>query len=150
MAFSAAGTSASTSAASERLQGKAWTRAPSLPVSASSASRRVPETATVAPCVCRACAIAPPIPPLAPVTRAVLPVRSNITSSPNSARLRRRERVFGHINIAGPADRNSNGAFGDPFDEPGQHLARTDFEKPSDAVVCHIGDGLAPTYRAVD
>ena len=43
--------------------------------------RRVPESATVAPCACSARAISPPMPPLAPVTSAVLPVRSNIMGS---------------------------------------------------------------------
>ena len=37
--------------------------------------------ATVAPCPCNACAIAPPMPPVAPVTSAVLPVKSNINVS---------------------------------------------------------------------
>ena len=41
-------------------------------------SRRVPDSATVAPCACSARAIAPPMPPVAPVTSAVLPVRSNM------------------------------------------------------------------------
>src|SRR3546814_12927386 len=41
-----------------------------------------PETASRAPCAASACAIADPIPPEAPVTRAVMPVRSNMEISP--------------------------------------------------------------------
>ena len=37
-----------------------------------------PDNATIAPCWCSARAIAPPMPPVAPVTRAVLPDRSNM------------------------------------------------------------------------
>ena len=82
MACSADGTSASTSAASDRLHGRTWTRSPNL------AGERVqhltprPEIATVAPWACSAWAIALPMPPVAPVTSAFLPVRSNITFSP--------------------------------------------------------------------
>ncbi len=54
---------------------------PSAAATASSASLRVPEIATVAPCACSARAIAPPIAPLAPVTSAVLPFKSNIMGS---------------------------------------------------------------------
>jgi hypothetical protein len=52
-----------------------------LAANESSTSRRVPDIATVAPCPCNACAIAPPMPPVAPVTSAVLPVKSNINVS---------------------------------------------------------------------
>jgi hypothetical protein len=41
----------------------------------------VPEIATVAPCACSARAMAPPMDPLAPVTSAVLPFKSNIIGS---------------------------------------------------------------------
>ena len=51
--------------------------------SASNASRLVPESPTVAPAACRPMAIALPMPPLAPVTSAVFPVKSNINFAPN-------------------------------------------------------------------
>ena len=53
--------------------------APSLAATRASFSRRVPESATVAPCACIAAAMASPMPPEAPVTSAHLPVRSNIS-----------------------------------------------------------------------
>src|ERR1700736_6357858 len=138
MAFSADGTNASTSAASERLQGSTRTLSPSLPASVSSTSRRVPEIATVAPWECGAVAFAPPMPPVAPVTSAVLPVRSNIIVSPGSSRLCGGERCFRGSQIVWAADRNPDRAVGDALDQPAQHLAGADFEKPRDAVACHI------------
>ena len=47
--------------------------------SASMAAWRVPESTILAPAACRARATAPPMPPVAPVTRAVFPERSNIS-----------------------------------------------------------------------
>jgi hypothetical protein len=58
-----------------------WTRPPSCPASASSISPRRPEIATTAPLACIARAIAAPIPPVAPLTSAVLSVRSNMMFS---------------------------------------------------------------------
>src|SRR5947199_8907137 len=148
IAASAAGTSASTSALSERLHGSTWTRSPSLPAKESSTSRRVPEIATVAPCACRACAIAAPMPPVAPVTSAILPVRSNIDIS-----LRRTcgsKRLFRGGNIAWAADGNADRAICDALNQAAQHLAGADLEKPVDAVASHIADGLAPTHRPGD
>src|ERR1700733_13315719 len=150
MAASADGTRASTSVASERLQGSTWTRSPSWAASVSNASRRVPEMATVAPCRCSACAIAPPMPPLAPVTSAVLPVRSNIILSPNSGCPHRGERVFRRTDIAGPANRNADGALGDTLDQSAQHLAGSDFEKPYDPMMGHISHRFAPAHGARD
>src|SRR3954467_15658237 len=144
IAASAAGTSASTSALSDRLQGSTWTRSPSLEAKPSSTSRRVPEIATVAPCPCKACAIALPMPPVAPVTSAVLPVKSNIenllfgklTCSASLLRslLGSRQCVLGGGNVAGPADRNAHCAVGDALDQPAQHLASADLEKSRDAL----------------
>ena len=53
------------------------------PMLSGSVSKTVnmPESATVAPCACSERAIAPPIAPLAPVTSAALPDKSNIISS---------------------------------------------------------------------
>src|ERR1700676_442465 len=150
MAFSADGTNASTSAASERLQGSTRTLSPSLPASVSSTSRRVPEIATVAPCACKACAIAPPMPPVAPVTSAVLPVRSNIIVSPRSGRLRGNQRVFRRGNIVRSANRNTYCAVGDALDQPAEHSAGADFEKPDDTVARHVGHRLAPAHGSRD
>src|ERR1043166_1267642 len=148
---SAAGTSASTSVASDRLQGSTWLRSPSSPASVSSTSRRVPDIATVAPCACSAFAIAPPIPPVAPVTRAVLPVRSNIpVSLARSGGLRGRQRVLRSHNVIRPADRNPDGAIGNTFDQPAQHLAGADLEKSCHAVRSHEGHRLAPAHGARD
>src|SRR6202163_1444553 len=151
MAFSADGTNASTSAASERLQGSTRTLSPSLPASASSTSRRVPEIATVAPCACSACATAPPMPPVAPVTSAFLPVRSNIDiSSRPLGRMRSCYCVLCSGNIAGAADRNPDRTGGDALDQTAEHLAGTDFEKPRDALARHISHRLAPAHGSGD
>ena len=50
----------------------------------------------------------------------------------------------------GPADRNADRAVGDALDQPGQHLAGADLEKPRDALAGHIGHQLAPAHRAGD
>src|SRR3546814_15715921 len=77
-ASTCAGTSASTAAASPRLHGSASVSPPSVSRKAFSLSALEPDTASRAPWAASACAIAEPIPPEAPVTRAVMPVRSNI------------------------------------------------------------------------
>src|SRR5216683_5802095 len=148
MAFSADGTSASTSAASERLQGSTKALSPSLPANVSSTSRRVPDIATVAPCACSACAIAPPMPPVAPVTSAVLPVKSNINIS--LCGMRCGQCILCGGNIVWPADRNSHRAVGDALDQPAQHLAGADLQESADAVGGHIGHRLTPAHRARD
>src|SRR6476646_6238241 len=150
IAASAAGTSASTSALSERLHGSTWTRSPSLAANESSTSRRVPDIATVAPCPCNACAIAPPMPPVAPVTSAVLPVKSNIDISLSAALRGSCQCILCSGNIVGPADGNADSTIGDALDEPAQHLAGADLEESRDAVTGHIGHRLAPTHGASD
>src|SRR3954454_5948361 len=179
IAASAAGTSASTSSALERLQGSTKARSPSLAASSSSTSLRVPEMATVAPCACRACAIAPPMPPVAPVTSAFLPDRSNIDSSSkarsgqmrsgfperscvnlkNSSAmtnhralglLRSGQCFLGGGNVVRSAHRDADGAVCDALDQACQHLARADLEEMSDALPCHIGNRFAPAHRAGD
>src|SRR5207253_10364965 len=103
---------------------------------------------TVAPCACSACAIAPPMPPVAPVTSAILPVRSNIDIS-----LRRTcgsKRLFRSGNIVWPADGNADCTISDALDQAAQYLAGADLEKPVDAVACHIADRLAPAHRSGD
>ena len=78
----AASTRPATASRSDKSTASAKARAPRSFCNASSFSARVPCSTTVAPCACRARATASPIPPLAPVTSAVLPVRSNINQSP--------------------------------------------------------------------
>src|SRR5262245_15048709 len=88
------------------------------------------------------------MPPVAPVTSAVLPVRSNIT--PSLSRLfgdspaRRLE--GGHI--VGCSDGDAARSLGDALDEAGEHLAGTDLVEPGDALSRHEGDRLAPAHRA--
>src|SRR3546814_5350210 len=53
-------------------------RSPSVSRKAPSLSALEPDTASRAPCAASACAMAEPMPPEAPVTRAVMPVRSNM------------------------------------------------------------------------
>src|SRR5262249_46242792 len=136
------GTSASTASLSARSQASTWTRPESSPASVSSASRRVPESATVAPCAWSARAIAPPMPPLAPVMSAHLPVRSNITILLSRARrLERRD-------ILRRADRHARRALGDALDEPSKHLAGADLVERRHAGLRHERDALAPAHGA--
>src|SRR5689334_11528544 len=144
IAASAAGTSASTAALSERLQGKTWARSPSFAAIPSSTSRRVPEIATVAPCLCSASAMAPPMPPVAPVTSAVLPLKSNINFS--SRRLRGCQSFLCRGDVAGSAHGNTDGAVGDALDQAAENLAGADLEKARHALGGHIGHRLAPAY----
>src|SRR5262249_12146387 len=143
IACSAAGTKASTSALTERLQGNTWTRSASLAASASSASRLVPEMATAAPRACSACATAPPMPPVAPVTSAVLPIKSNIDVSS----MQGGHRFLGGSNLIGAADGNADRTFGNALDQSAQNLAGADFEKPGHPAACHISDRLTPAHR---
>ena len=89
----------------------------------------VPESATVAPCACRARAMAPPIAPLAPVTSARLPVSSNIAFP-----VHRQASVASGRDIVGRADRHRLGAVDNALGETGQYLARADLDKWIDAV----------------
>ena len=72
----------STDSASERFAGVTCAFLPNSEANAERASSRVPDSAILAPAPWRARAIAPPIPPEAPVISADFPVRSNITISP--------------------------------------------------------------------
>src|SRR3569623_715341 len=149
IAASAAGTSASTSSALDKLQGSTCTRSPSLAANSSSTAWRVPEIATVAPCACSACAIAPPMPPVAPVTSALLPVRSNIEKTPLGL-LGSGQCVLGGGDVVRTAHGNADRAVRDALDEPGQHLAGADLEEAGDALAGHSGDRFAPAHRAGD
>src|SRR6266581_6590886 len=116
-------------------------RLASSPASASSASRRVPEIATVAPWAWSARAIAPPMPPLAPVTSAPLPVKSNIIALPSCAR-----RLEGG-NILRRADGHTARAFRDTLDQPREHLAGSDLVECRHARLRHERDAFAPAHR---
>src|SRR5215471_8975733 len=94
----------------------------SAAASCSSASCLVPDTATVAPRPCNARAIAPPMPPVAPVTSAVLPLRSNIKPS----RVSSATCGFERRNVFGRADGNAIGAIRDALDEGAQDFAGAD------------------------
>src|SRR4051794_37637226 len=109
--------SASTAAESDRLQASTWLRSPSSEASPLSASSRVPDSTTWAPCACRALAMAPPMPPVAPVTRAVLPERSNITGAPLEA-------VGEGLELVRLVEAHGFGVGGDALGHAGQHLAR--------------------------
>src|SRR3546814_20234552 len=98
---------ASVCAGSPRLQVSTCARSPSSPASAVSASARVPLSTTVAPWPCRRRAMAPPIPPDAPVISAVFPVKSNIKASPrrwnlNLALLERGQHGLDFLRRLGP------------------------------------------------
>src|SRR5688572_17574781 len=134
---SAFGTSASTSLLSARLQGSTWMRSPISAASASKTSRRVPDSATVAPCSCNALAIAPPRPPVAPVTSAVLPERSNMLNP---------SRCDECVYIRGNTHGHAGGARGNTLDQAAEHLARTQLVKSRHSLACHEGDAFAPTY----
>src|SRR4051812_12287267 len=141
-ALSQAGTRASTASLSARSQVSTWTRPASSPASVSSASRRVPEIATFAPCACSARAIAPPMPPLAPVTSALLPVRSNIILLPSCPC---------HLE-GGDILRSTDGHTGRTFryalDEPGEHFAGSNLVEGRYARLRHERYALAPAHGA--
>src|SRR5262249_5893521 len=138
-------TSASTASLSARSQGSSWTRRPSSPANIAKASRRVPEIATVAPCWCSARAIAPPMPPLAPVTSAHLPVRSNVALSFASV-ARRLERAPPPRGGARPAV----GCGGDALDQRAQPLAGAALVEGGTPPPRHERDRLAPTHVTRD
>src|SRR5581483_542761 len=136
-------TSLATCALSARSQGQTCTREPSSAASFSSLSTWRPETATVAPCLCSARAIPPPMPPVAPVTSAVLSVSSNICWRP----LLHERGQSGFDDLHG-AHRDCAERRGDALGEPGQHLARADLVELGDAVGGHAHDALAPAHGA--
>src|SRR3546814_14966997 len=82
-ASTARGTSPSTSAGSDRLHGRTTASPPISAATAFSASSRVPDSATPAPCAASPLALADPMPPLAPLPSAVNPVRPTPLNSPS-------------------------------------------------------------------
>ena len=103
-ASSACPTSPAVAVASDRLHGRMMELGISF-CAASSASTRVPDSATFAPASASAFATAPPMPPEAPVTSANLPVRLNmsLTSPPlvlTKVRTQGRSRTLSRIRAA--------------------------------------------------
>src|SRR5579863_10163975 len=147
-AASAAGTSFSTCTGSARSQASTCTRSFNSAASVSSAAARVPEMATVAPWRCKARAIAPPMPPVAPVTNAVLPLRSNIWiqlccgRKPNS-----RKRFIG-VDFDRNGNAGSRCGIDDSPQKSGEDFARAQFNEERDALRGHELHALAPPHRA--
>src|ERR1700692_1083391 len=86
----------------------------------------------------------PPMVPVAPVTKAVLPVRSNIASSSNA------QAGLELGDVVWRANRGSIDARGDALDQAGEHLAGTDLIERRHAGLRHEKNRLAPTHRAGD
>src|SRR5262249_13794591 len=105
---------------------------------------RVPEIVTVAPLAWSVRVMAPPMPPVAPVTSAVLPVRSNTILPSN------RQRRAEGMDILRCPDRGGGGGARDALDETAQHLASADLVKPRHALPHHIADAFAPAHHAGD
>src|SRR5262245_39748937 len=92
-----------------------------------------------------------PMPPVAPVTRAFLPGRSNMFRY-SLRRIRRlgcqqRQR---RVDIGGNTDARRVQLLDDALGEAGKHLAGTDLEHIGDAVGAHVTDAFAPAHRAGD
>ena len=99
----------------------------------------LPDTASRAPCPASALAIALPSPPDAPVTSAVIPVRSNIYAI-SFASASMSSIVTTLVTFASGAMRLTIGA---------KHLA-ADLDEFLDARIDHVGDALAPADHAGD
>src|SRR5262245_43137049 len=97
----------------------------------------------MAPCLCSIRAMPPPMPPVAPVTSAVLSVSSNMT-------LLLGKRGQRGVDIMRRADRGCGERTRYPLGEAGQHLARADLVDGRYAVRGHAHDALAPAHRAGD
>src|SRR5438270_309328 len=89
--------------------------------------------------------MAPPMPPLAPVTSAFFPARSNIQESRKSGRA---HRISGDIGWR--ADGNAGRTFGDTLEQSRQHLTGAKLKKAINARACHESHGLAPPHGTGD
>src|SRR5262245_55265875 len=157
-AFAAASaffTSSSTPARSARSQGQTTARSPSAAFSESSASILVPESTTRARCPCSAVAIAPPIPPDAPVTSAVLPVKSNMQChlissrclSPQRTTLQARLQRFGEsLYIGWRIQRHRLKLSVDALDHAREHLVAPQFHRHRRSELTKTRHRLAPTH----
>src|ERR1700736_2445232 len=84
----------------------------------------------------------PPMVPVAPVTKAVFPVRSNIASSSNA----RGGLELG--DVVGRTDRGRVSTRRDALDQAGEHFAGADLVERRHAGLRHEQYRLAPAYRA--
>src|SRR5581483_2640644 len=130
----------SMSAASSILAATTWARSPSSDFSLSSASARVPESVTVAPCPCSARAMAPPMPPEAPVTSAAFPVRSNIACLLGGLQER--------FDVGRRVERQTSHLLVDALDQAGKDLARAALDQLLDLLRLHVLHALAPAHQA--
>src|SRR5579885_2308363 len=146
-ASSVALTSASPAAGSARSALATKARSPSSPASASSAGRRVPASTTLAPAPWSARAMAPPMPPEAPVTRALLPPRSNML---RSFPRRRSEGLEESFDLGGSAERGCRKLAVDAFGEAAQHAAGAELDQLVDALLLHVEHALAPAHETGD
>src|SRR5690242_9983926 len=133
----------SRSAASSILAVMTWARSPISAFSASSASARVPESTTAAPWRCSPLAMAPPMPPEAPVTSAALPVRSNMELSRSGGL----EEGFG---VGRRVHRHAGHLAVDTLDQASEHLASADLDQGLDALALHRQHAFAPAHAGRD
>src|SRR5262249_3671359 len=131
-----------------RSQGQTCTREPSSAASFSSRSVWRPEMATLAPCLCRARAMPPPMPPVAPVTSAVLSVSSNMLVPYRPALVRqasREPRPHG-VDVLRRANRACAEGRHDALGQSSQHLSRTNLIDVANAVGGHPRHAFAPAH----
>src|SRR5690606_37927310 len=121
---------------------KSFTRSPSSPASASSFSTRVPCRPTVAPCACRMRAIASPMPPDAPVIKALRPVSENMCASLSHLS----ERSQRGLDFGRGADVGGGDVAVDAAGKTLKHLPRADFVQRGNAVGGEPLDRFAPAH----
>src|SRR3546814_16681380 len=120
-----------------------------LPPSSTSPDTLFPYTTLCrSPWPCRRRAMAPPIPPDAPVISAVFPVKSNIKASPrrwnlNLALLERGQHGLDFLRRLGPL-RGQRTL--DPPVEAGQHLAGDEVDPRPDALRSQLGHRTRPAH----
>src|SRR5579864_9498112 len=94
---------------------------------------------TFAPAPYSVRAIAPPIPPEAPVTSALFPLRSNIAHSSN--------RFQKNLNFGRRPDRTHGEVAIDALGKTAQDASRADLGQRIDAVFLHRQNAFAPTHQ---
>src|SRR5262249_29141846 len=132
-----------------RSQGQMCTREPSSAASFSSRSVWRPEMATLAPCLCSARAMLPPMPPVAPVMSAVLSVSSNMPVpyrlSPIAPTLLREGR-HRWLDVLGRADRACVEGGHNALGKLSQHLPRANLIDVRNPVGGHPRHAFAPAH----
>src|SRR5258706_12967761 len=93
--------------------------------------------------------MAPPMAPVAPVTRAVLPVRSNMARSfkPAPSSCQRRAEC---LDVLRCPNRDGRGPTGNALNETAQDLAGADLIEPGYPLARHISNAFAPAHRPGD